>query len=195
MNNITDKQLRKDKALAEQYLRDRQQKGYIQSQVIKEILEASIKAGEEVTDRKIEGWLYRQIKRLDLKFVNGNDIKSKKNTSSIKAPQNSNTKVPKNSNSKVIHNNNTEEVQCKKEVENMTEKLDKIISLLENKREDVTTSNALIIEADNTVPLQTSIKINEEVWKQFKEFCKGYSYKNKDLVAKALIEFMEKYKQ
>lgn len=39
-----------------------------------------------------------------------------------------------------------------------------------------------------------SMRINKYVWKEWKEFCEGLPFSNKELVSMALKEYMEKYK-
>lgn len=174
MNNLSNAQLRENNELAHQYLNDRLNKGYSKADIAREILAESKKQGEAVTEQAIKSWVKREANKLD---------KPKK----IINKKTSNTNMPKSIGTKTVH----------KEVDEMSDKLDKIIDMLENKQKNVEASGTLTINfnEEERKAVHTSMIINEKAWKQFNEFCKNFNFKKKDLISKALIEFMEKYDQ
>lgn len=175
--------------MAFEYFKDRQDKGYSQAEVIREILKDSLEAGEEVTDSGVKSWLQRTIKDTDIKFANGNKKRAKKG----------NTKVTQenkdNINSNTIVTPSYNELDRGKELKGMEEKLDKILNMLEASAPLTNNANTLAINLEDKEVTHVSIRLNKGAWEVFNDFCETSIYKKQDLLSQALIEFCSKYKQ
>lgn len=198
------------------YLIWMQELGYSKAEIIQAILRDSKEVGEDVTYDTIKGLIYRANKELNLKFADGNKKRINKGSSKVvpteestsTVVQDSDTKVvpieesmPKvvqNSDTKVVQSNNTKVVPIKQEENVLIDKLDKILSLLENKDviEQSREAFKMKISSSQEEIQQATIKVNKESWEKFNNFCKDANfkqYKKQDLLSQAIIEFIEKY--
>ena len=73
-----------------------------------------------------------------------------------------------------------------------TQIIEAIKAMLETNKNNTTELNIKVFEGEKVA---RSYKVNIEVQKQFKAFCKAHSeYEVGDILANAMLEFMNKYK-
>lgn len=88
------------------------------------------------------------------------------------------------------------------DIQNIDNKLEIIINLLENSREkeskvqNVGQALQLDVQHKKNSYTKTSMRVDSDIWAKFLEFCKTKkdSYKQQDIISLALKEFLEKYK-
>lgn len=82
-----------------------------------------------------------------------------------------------------------------KRVEGLEKQLEAIKAMLEFNNTNTTVTTELNIKVFEGEKVARSYKVNNEVQKQFKAFCKAHSeYEVGDILATAMLEFMNKYK-
>ena len=107
------------------------------------------------------------------------------NTTNEKA-QKLNNKALSGSNS----SNNSNSLEAR--VNSLEKQIEGIMAMLETNKNNTTELNIKVFEGEKVA---RSYKVNIEVQKQFKAFCKAHSeYEVGDILANAMVEFMNKYK-
>ena len=118
----------------------------------------------------------------------------------IKAGQEANintNKKAKKLNNKALSggNGSNNSNSLEKRVEALEKQLEAIKAMLEANNTNATVTTELNIKAFEGEKVARSYKVNIEVQKQFKAFCKAHSeYEVGDILANAMLEFMNKYK-
>ena len=117
----------------------------------------------------------------------------------IKAGQqniNTNTTALNKANKKVVKDkqgtNNTKSLEDR--MNSLEKQIEGIVAMLDNTN-NTTVTTELNIKTFEGEKVARSYKVNIEVQKQFKAFCKAHSeYEVGDILATAMLEFMNKYK-
>lgn len=82
-----------------------------------------------------------------------------------------------------------------KRVKDLEKQIEAIKAMLETNNTNTTTATELNIKTFEGEKVARSYKVNKEVQKQFKAFCKAHSeYEVGDILANAMFEFMNKFK-
>ena len=109
-----------------------------------------------------------------------------KNTTTNEKAQKLNNKALSGSNS----SNNSNSLEAR--VNSLEKQIEGIMAMLETNKNNTTELNIKVFEGEKVA---RSYKVNIEVQKQFKAFCKAHSeYEVGDILANAMLEFMNKYK-
>ena len=107
----------------------------------------------------------------------------------IEKAQKANNKALSSSNS----SNNSNSLE--KRVEDLEKQLEAIMTMLEVNNTNTTVTTELNIKTFEGEKVARSYKVNIEVQKQFKAFCKAHSeHEVGDILATAMLEFMNKFK-
>ena len=86
--------------------------------------------------------------------------------------------------------NNSNSLEAR--VNSLEKQIEGIMAMLETNKNNTTELNIKVFEGEKVA---RSYKVNIEVQKQFKAFCKAHSeYEVGDILANAMLEFMNKYK-
>lgn len=86
--------------------------------------------------------------------------------------------------------NNSNSLEAR--VNSLEKQIEGIMAMLETNKNNTTELNIKVFEGEKVA---RSYKVNIEVQKQFKAFCKAHSeYEVGDILANAMVEFMNKYK-
>ena len=86
--------------------------------------------------------------------------------------------------------NNSNSLEAR--VNSLEKQIEGIMAMLETNKNNTTELNIKVFEGEKVA---RSYKVNIEVQKQFKAFCKAHSeYEVGDILATAMLEFMNKYK-
>lgn len=113
------------------------------------------------------------------------------NTTNTTAPNKANKNVTKDKESI----NNTKSLENR--IESLERQIEGIMAILEttNNTNTTVTTDEIGIKIFEGEKVARSYKVNIEVQKQFKAFCKAHSeYEVGDILATAMLEFMNKYK-
>ena len=128
---------------------------------------------------------YKKDRATGLYIKAGAETNINTNTTNKKA-QKLNNKALGGGNSS--NNSNSLEVR----VNSLEKQIEGIMAMLETNKNNTTELNIKVFEGEKVA---RSYKINIEVQKQFKAFCKAHSeYEVGDILANAMLEFMNKYK-
>lgn len=132
---------------------------------------------------------YTRDKATGLYIKAGTEATITTNTTTEKA-QNANNKALSGSNS----SNNSNSLENR--VKSLEKQIEAIITILEaNNTNTTVTTNEIEIKKFEGEKVARSYKVNIEVQKQFKAFCKAHSeYEVGDILATAMLELMNKYK-
>ena len=112
----------------------------------------------------------------------------------IRINNNTNEKAQKLNNKALSGSNsgNNSSNSLEKRVEGLEKQIEAIKAMLETNKNNTTELNIKVFEGEKVA---RSYKVNIEVQKQFKAFCKAHSeYEVGDILANAMLEFMNKYK-
>lgn len=131
-------------------------------------------------------------------FKNGGYTRDKATGYYMKAIT-TNTTIVNKANKKATNNkqsvNNTKSLESR--IESLERQIEGIMAILEttNNTNTTVTTDEIGIKVFEGEKVARSYKVNIEVQKQFKAFCKAHSeYEVGDILATAMLEFMNKYK-
>ena len=128
---------------------------------------------------------YKKDRATGLYIKAGQEANINTNTTNEKA-QKLNNKALSGSNS----SNNSNSLEAR--VNSLEKQIEGIMAMLETNKNNTTELNIKVFEGEKVA---RSYKVNIEVQKQFKAFCKAHSeYEVGDILANAMLEFMNKYK-
>ena len=128
---------------------------------------------------------YKKDRVTGLYIKAGTEATINTNTTNEKA-QKLNNKALSGGNS----SNNSNSLEAR--VNSLEKQIEAIKAMLETNKNNTTELNIKVFEGEKVA---RSYKVNIEVQKQFKAFCKAHSeYEVGDILANAMVEFMNKYK-
>ena len=107
-----------------------------------------------------------------------------------------NEKAQKANNEALSGDNGSNSVNSlEKRVKDLEKQIEAIMTMLETNNTNTATATELNIKTFEGEKVARSYKVNKEVQKQFKAFCKAHSeYEVGDILANAMLEFMNKFK-
>lgn len=130
---------------------------------------------------------YKKDRATGLYIKTGEEATINTNTTNEKA-QKANNKALSGGNSSNSNNS------LEKRVEGLEKQLEAIMTMLEANNTNATVTTELNIKTFEGEKVARSYKVNVEVQKQFKAFCKAHSeYEVGDILANAMLEFMNKF--
>ncbi len=210
--SLTD--LRSIGDMAIEYFKDRQAKGYSQADVIKEILASS----EGETFNSVKSWVQRTAKKMNIKFINGNEKRKAKSTTATAQQKQSieqctqyipQTKEPEEVNITEDNIEGTQDIPQAKEAtvateESITQDIPQAESQQENQLylellERVEKLEQQLSSRPANQPFEgmyinSGIRVHKDTWKEFNEFCSTAKESKQLLITKALHEYMQNHK-